>query len=222
MAKVISTLSDAITYINSLYDLDATAPTAGDEDYTVWTSLVNAAINLWETEEGVLWDELFITLASAADGDKSTDGTTEYTLPTLFAFPASAYVWVGTGTSKTPYKVIDVSEVQLLANNVEKWCYFVKGFLEFNPNLTMSTGNTISYNFYKFATKVSAGADVIEMSDPMFTVYYAVGELKKEEGDTSALQTASQKMESMKTKNTMPAWFQSDNNLEDSTDEGLG
>ena len=56
MAKVISTLSDAITYINSLYDLDATAPTAGDEDYTVWTSLVNAAINLWETEEGVLWD----------------------------------------------------------------------------------------------------------------------------------------------------------------------
>lgn len=222
MAKVISTLDDAITYINALYESDETAPTSGDEDYTVWTNLINLAINLWESEEGMLWFELFIKLVDSADGDKTTDGTNSYTLPALFQFPASAYVWIGSGQNKTPYKVIKPQELQLYENNGGNWCYFTTTTLEFNPNLTMSTGQTISYNFYKYATKLTTGSSAFEMSDPMAAVYYAVGELKKDEGDSSSLQVFSQKIEGMKTKNIMPTWYQNENNLENSDDEGMG
>lgn len=220
MAKIIDTLADAINYINTIYELDSTAPTAGEEDYEVWTSMLNIAKNLWENEEGVLWKELFVKLEDASSGDKTTDGTTSYTCPTDFVFPASAFVWVGT----TAYKVIRIEDLQLLEDDSGEWCYFVGGTsptLEFNKNLSMTTGDTISYNYYKHASKLTTGTDKMEMSDPMAAVYYVVGELKKEEGDSSALQVYSQKIEAMKTKNHMPTWLM-DNSLLDKTETGFG
>jgi len=224
MSKIIDTLADAIGYVNSLYEVDSSAPSAGEEDYIVWTALLNIAKNLWESEEGVLWNELFVKLEDAATGDKTTDSTNSYTCPTDFIFPASAYVWLGSGNVKTAYQVIDIKNIQLYENNGENWCYFIGGAsptLEFNPNLTMTTGETISYNYYKHATKLTTGTDKLEMSDPMAAVFYAVGELKKEEGDSSALQVLTQKIEAMKTKNVMPTWLQEDSLLS-KTESGWG
>ena len=82
--------------------------------------------------------------------------------------------------------------------------------LEFNPNCTLPDAYAIAYNCYKFATAVSATTDTFEMRDPMFAVYYALSELKKEEGDVSALSLATQKLEGMKTKNIMPTWWESE------------
>lgn len=226
MARVINTLTDAISYINTNYELDSTAPSSGEEDFTVWTGLLNTAINLWETEEGVLWKELFVKLADAATGDKTTAaGDYSYACPTDFIFSASGYVWVGTGTNKTAYKVVSVNDIQLYENDSSNWCYFIGGAsptLNFNPNITIPASKTISYNYYKYATKLASGSDVFEMSDPMFAVYYAIGILKQEEGDTSALQVATQKLEAMKTKNTMPTWYQDDNSLTNDLDDGMG
>jgi hypothetical protein len=59
------------------------------------------------------------------------------------------------------------------------------------------------------------------MSDPMFAVYYALSELTKEEGNAQALNLATQKMEAMKTRNEMPAWFQEDSFLTN-TNTGFG
>jgi hypothetical protein len=221
MAQIITNLTGAIEKLNTLYNGSSTPPSSGEEDYEVWTDLLNTAINLWEFEEGTAWKQLFIELADAADGDKTTDGTNSYTLPTLFKRPNSAYVWIGSGTSKTPYKIIDIREKQLYENNTERWCYFTPTTLEFNPNLTMDTGSTISYNFYKAATALSTGADVFEMQDPMFAVYYALSELKKEEGDTSALTIATQKLAAMVTRNEYDADFQ-DNTLISPMGDGFG
>lgn len=214
MAAVISTASDAIEYINTLYESDETPPTSGDADFTVWLALLNIAINLWESEEGVLWKELFVKLADAADGDKTTTaGTTSYSVPTDFVFPSSGYVWIGSGTGKTAYKVLSQQDAQLLENDSSRWCYFLMDTsptLEFNPNLASSidTGDTISYDYYKYATKLSSGSSTFEMSDPMFAVYYTVSELKKDEGDTSALTIATQKLEGMRTRNEQGGWYQ--------------
>lgn len=214
MSAVISTANDAITYLNTLYESDETAPDSTDADFTVWLSLLNVAINLWEYEEGVLWKELFVKLADAADGDKTTSANdTSYATPSDFKFPASGYVWLGTGTAKTPYKVISQEKVQLVQNDSSHWCYFLMDTtptLEFNPNLssTMGAGQTISYEYYKHATKLTSGSSTFEMADPMFAVYYAVSELKKDEGDASALTVATQKLEGMRTRNVMPSWFQ--------------
>jgi hypothetical protein len=225
MAQVISDLDDAIDYINALYESDSTAPTSGDEDYLVWTSLVNIAVDLWENEEGILWKELFVKLEDAADGDKTvTAGDYSYVLPTNFRFPASGFVWLGTGTNKTAFQVIKQEDLVLYENDMGNWCYFLMDTtptLEFNPNCTLTTGDTLSYNYYKKATALTTGASTFEMSDPMFAVYYVLSELKKEEGDTSAALIATQKLEGMKTRNSMPTWYQP-SQLSDNLIEGFG
>src|SRR3990167_8079374 len=224
MTQVISTLTNAIAYLNSLFEADSTVPASTEEDYLVWTDLFNIAVNLWENEEGVLWKELFVKLADAATGDKTTAASDwSYAVPTDFRFPASAYVWVGSGTNKTAYKVIKQEEVQLFENNSGNWCYFLMDAsptLEFNPNATIEASKTISYMYYKKASKLTTGADTFEMSDPMFAVFYALAELKKEEGDPTANQIVTQKMEAMKTRNFTPAYFQEDN-LMNKTESGF-
>lgn len=225
MARILTDLDDAIEYLNTLFEADSTPPASGEEDYTVWTSLLNIGVDIWENEEGQLWKELFVKLADAPDGAKTTvAGQTSYTTPALFRFPASGYVWLGTGTNKTAYKVIPQEKVQLYENNSENWCYFLMDAtptLEFNPNLSIEGGKTISYNYYKYATKLTTGSSTFEMADPFFAVYYALSELKKDEGDASPLTIATQKLEAMKIKNIQPAWYQ-DNSLNDGIEDGFG
>jgi hypothetical protein len=225
MAKIIADVEDAITYINTLYESDSTPPAVGDEDYITWVSLINIAVDIWENEEGILWKELFVKLADAEDGDLETSGgVTSYECPSDFKFPASGYVWLGEGSQKTAYKVKRQEDAQLLENDLSNWCYFLLNptpTLEFNPNLTLPDGQTISYNYYKHAKKLVGASDTFEMSDPMFAVYYVVSELKKDEGDTSALFVATQKLEGMKTKNEMPTWSQESNAFGPSND-GFG
>ena len=225
MAVIIETLNDFVSYVNSLLEGDDTAPSEGEEEYTVWTALANVAINLWENEEGILWKELFVKLADAADGDSETEaGVSSYDCPSDFRFPACGYVWIGTGTNKAAYKVISQEEAQLYSNDSGRWCYFLLDgtpTLEFNPNLTMTGSETINYEYYKFATKLEDTTDEFEMSDPMFAVYYALSELRREEGDVNSASIASQKLESMKTKNVMPSWFQT-SNLDSQSERGFG
>lgn len=225
MAVVVSTLDDFITYLNTLYNGSSTAPTSGDEDYTVWTSLANVAVNVWENDNGILWNELFVKLADAPNGDTSTSaGDYSYTVPTLFRFPASGYVWLGTGSNKTAYKVIKQKDLQLYENDLGNWCYFLMDgspTLEFNPNLTILGGQTISYNYYKKATKLTTGSSTFEMSDSMFAVYFALSELKKEEGNTGEIQTMTEKLNGMEDRNEMPSWYQ-DDGLTNKTEEGWG
>lgn len=224
MAKILSDTDDAIEYLNTLLEFDSTPPSSGDEDYSVWLSLFNVAINLWENEEGVFWKELFVKLADAATGDKTASaGDYSYACPTDFSFPVSGFVWIGSGTNKTAFKVIKQEEIQLYENNSGNWCYFLMDgspTLEFNPNITVPAG-TISYNYYKQATKLTSGSSTFEMSDPFFAIYYALAQLTKEEGNTESLNIATQKLEGMKVKNFTPSWFQEDSLL-DQTDEGLG
>lgn len=212
MAKVISTLSDYIGYVNTLYNYSSTAPTAGDEDYTVWTSLANIAVSLWERERGMLWNELFVKLTDAATGDKTTAvGDYSYALPSDFRFPASGIVWLGSNTNKTAYKVIKMQDLQAYENDMGYWCYFMMDgspTLEFNPNLTFSSAQTINYAYYKYASQLTTGSSTFEMSDPMFSVYFALSELKKEEGNIPELTIAKEKLDAMATLNEMPTWLQ--------------
>ena len=210
------TLTQAISFLNVLYNGNSSAPTSGEEDYTVWTSLFNIAVNIWENEEGMLWRQLFVKLADAADGDKTaTAGDYSYAVPTNFSQPHSSIVWIGTGTNKTPYQVIDQKDLPKYEINSDNWCYFLMDTtptLEFNPNCTVQAG-TISYIYYKTATALTTGASTFEMSDPMFAVYYALNELKKDEGDASAGGIASQKLEAMKTKDFMEPQQEDDEGL---------
>lgn len=224
MARINNTLTDLVKRINTLYNSSSTPPNPGEEDYLIWTDLICIAISLWETEEGMVWREMFTSLSNAADGTKTTTTANSYAVPTNFNFPNSAFVWLGSGNQQIPYKVIKQEDIQLYENDSGNWCYFLMDTtptLEFNPNLTMTAGQTINYNYYKYASPVATGTDIIEMSDPGYCIYYALSELKKEEGDVSALSIANQKMESMKTKNFMTAQFQ-ENTTKDPMNPGFG
>lgn len=211
MATVITDLDDFISYVNTLYNSSSTPPSSGEEDYLVWTSLANVSVNVWENEEGMLWNELFVKLVDAPDGTKTTSANTySYSCPTLFRFPVGGYVWIGTGASKIPYKIIKAEEKHLHENDLGNWCYFLMDgspTLEFNPNITILGSQTINYEYYKKASSLSTGTDTFEMSDPMFAVYYTLAELKKEEGNSGELAITSQKLEGMKTRNMMPSWY---------------
>lgn len=223
MAQVISTLTNAISLLNTLYEADDTPPTAGEEDFTVWTALFNLGINLWENEEGMLWRELFVKSSVAVDGDMAiTTGNFSYDVPTNFRFPASGYVWLGNSPNATPIRIFRPEEIQLFDNHTGNYAYFLNNTtLEFNPNSHLTVGDTITYTYYKKASAVSSGSDTFEMSDPAFCVYYALAELKKEEGDPTASAIASQKMEGMKVKNMLPSHFQQ-NRLENFIEGGFG
>ena len=224
MAVVIEDLDDYISYLNTLYNFSSSAPSQGEEDYSVWTALANIAVNVWENVEGILWSELFTKLQDAADGDKTTDGGNSYDCPTLFRFPAGGYIWLGSNTNKTPYKIIKPQDLQLYENDKGNWCYFLRDStptLEFNPNLTIPSGQTINYALYKKATKLTTGSSVFEMGDPLFAVYYALAELKKEEGNSGELQMVSEKLNAMETFNEMPAWLE-EYNLINRTEPGFG
>jgi hypothetical protein len=213
MAKVIEDLDDFVEYVNTLYNASSTPPVSGEEDYTVWTNLANIAVSIWENEEGMLWNELFVKLEDAADGDKATSSDeSSYVVPSDFKFPASGYVWI----DSEAYQVIKQSDVQLFEDDTNPWCYFLMDgtpTLEFNPNLSLPAG-TLSYNYYKNANKLTTGASTFDMSDPMFAVYYVLAELKKEEGNSGELTLASQKLTAMKTRNDMIAWNQPDTLLD--------
>jgi hypothetical protein len=220
MTVIISTVTNAIDYLNTLYNFSSTAPTSGEEEYSVWVSLFNVAINLWEKE--AMWKELFVKLADATDGDKTTIANTfEYDTPTNFRFHAGGFIWLGSNTNKEAYQVIKPTELTLHANDIGMWCYFLNGHLYFNPNLTITGGKTINYEYYKKASAVSTGTDTFDMSDPMFAVYFALAELKKDEGDATAAQIATQKLTNMVDENDAVGWFQSDS-LQNTTESGFG
>jgi hypothetical protein len=225
MSKIITDLDDAIAYINTLYNGSSTPPASGEEDYEVWLSLLNIAISLWENEEGMTWKQLFVKLTDASDGDKTTTaGDYSYATPSNFVFPASGFVWLGTGTNKTAFKVRKQEDVQLYENDPGNWCYFLQDTtptLEFNPNCQLTTGAVINYNYYKTATALTTGASTFDMADPMFAVYYALSELKKEEGDTSPLVIANSKLEAMRVRNMGGAWHQEEALLDRSGGFGI-
>lgn len=211
-----TTVTQAVAFLNTLYNGNSTPPTSGEEDWIVWLSLLNVACNIWEMEEGMEWKQLFVKLADAADGDKTAAaGDYSYAVPTNFSFPHSTIVWIGTGTNKTPYQVVDQKDLPKYELSSENWCYFLMDTtptLEFNPNCTVQAG-TISYIYYKTTTALTTGNSTFEMSDPMFAVYYALNELKKDEGDATAGGIASQKLEGMRTKNFMESQQEDDTGL---------
>ena len=227
MAAIIEKLSDAITYLNSLYEQDDTDPTSGDESYTLWTSLFNVAINIWESEEGMLWKELYATLAAASDGDTTIAASTwDYDCPTDFRFVVGKVRLVSPSGVSSYYEVIPVTDVSLYDDNSSKWCYFTgnvsAGFdIHFNPDLSLTTGDTIAYEYYKNATALSAASDKFEMADPMFVIFYALSELRKDEGDTTSSVIATQKLEAMRTKNMMPSFYE-DTSLRNREEDGFG
>jgi len=197
--------------VYSLYggdDADGWAET--DDEYLVARKYANDAITKWEFYDNTRWNELFTNLTAASDGDKTTTaGDWEYDCPSDMRFPASWVRTIGAASSAvTFWTVIKPEQSGKYADSTDKVCWFSGSFkdgykLNFNPKATLTTSDTIKYEYYKQAATFAAAADTTEISDPYFIVYWVLQRFLKNDGEDNfeELQEADTRLEQMRVVN---------------------
>lgn len=204
------TETNIIDLIYSDYENDNTTWDSTSAEYLTCRNYTKGAILRWEFLEGVRWPELVQKLSDAADGTKTlTAGTYAYTCPTDMRLPPrttdNEMVYVRTldsSSSSTLWQVIPLAQISRLDGSTTKFCYFTgnqtDGFtLNFNPNVVLTTGHTISYEYLKRATYFTTTSSSTEMSNPMFIVHYCLHRLYKNDGQLSEASEELQIAESM-------------------------
>lgn len=187
------------------------------DEYVLARNLANAAINRWEFYDETTWRDLWTTLTGASDGTKTiTAGTYTYTAPTNMRFPASYVRTVDSGGTSTFWQVIPPALSGEYANSKLEVCWFTgsikDGFtLNFNPNVTLTTGHTIKYEYYKQATSLTTTTSTTEMQDPYFIVYFIAAHLAEVGVDPDYHALAEGRLEQMRTKNMSQLAGVSDN-----------
>lgn len=224
--------------IHAIYSGDSNTPDSTSGEWAVRLIYLISAINAWDTEKGILWNELYTLLSDASDGTKTVSASTlSYATPTDFRFLAG-YVETYTSTDqRTKWKVIKPEEAALYAGqsnpSLSEGYVYVTGNKKDGFNINFSSqptvDDTIEYPYYKDAFEPSSGSDVIEMSDPYFAIYFALSKLHEQDGEgdraTFAMSQAESKLESMKNLNAMAPHYQV-NQVQDSnitrTNTGFG
>ncbi len=222
------TLAELQARLHLLYEGDTSTPDSSDDDYTTRTALLNAGIAVWEQEED--WRELYTTLSASAvglGGDKTTVADqAAYDCPSDFS-RLVGYLRVGT----TYYNQISPHQVQLYDQDTTTDFFYVTGNPSTGYDVTIhptptTTGDTISYEYYKTASTLSSSSDVPEMSDPMFLVYFALSRLHEADGANykaqKAQMEASTRLEMMVQKNNQVTWYQKGNIIDVDFSRGVG
>lgn len=167
-------LSDLQARINVLVNNDSDTPTSTDDEWTIRLSLINQAIGKWETQD-TLWDELWTTYTHdstvAAGDDDYTITATNLRFPggfVKFTLNGGTY-WIEV-ISPEQFQTYSESArvVYFTGNNKDGWVLNL-GWTPVEGDGTV--GATITFPYYKTATRLSATTDKSEIPDPNFIVY---------------------------------------------------
>lgn len=222
------TLQQFQDYLHAKYQGDTSTPSSSEEDWDVRLYLLYDAIDAWDGFEGTLWAELWIMLQDAAvlTGDKTTDGTNKvFDCPEDFRFIGGAVILTDGNGQESKYDVITPQQAHLYYGQSGKVCWITgnksSGF-KLNFLTVPTTGQSIDYPYYKEPSKPSSTGDIIEMSDPWFTIDHVLSKLHELDGEGDraglALAKAGGKLSQMKTRNVMPSFFQQNKIPEHDTD----
>ena len=208
-----------------LVEIDSEPWGETDDEYITARGLANIAIDRWEKYENTTWNELLTNLTDSdvlLGGDKVTVADTySYDCPSDFVRPCS-FVRIG----GTIYDVKKPTQIAELKDSGEKWVYFAgnpkDGYkLKLNPNLTVTDGEVIEYEYYKSASKFSTTTSETEMSDPYFIVYFVAAHMGDEGINTDYYQMAEARLEQMRSVN-MSGLFGVSDNINNSLDSNSG
>jgi hypothetical protein len=167
-------LQDLQDRINVLVSNDPDTPETTDDEWTLRLSLINQAIGKWETQDS-LWDELWNTYTHAST---VANGDSDYVLTlTDLRFPGG-FVKLTLDGSDSWIEVISPEEFQKYGGSA-RVVYFTGNESDgwtLNLGWTPETGDgtvgaTITFPYYKKATRLSATTDKSEIPDPNFIVY---------------------------------------------------
>ena len=219
------TEAEAQAQLHILYESNNTTPGATTSDYLTRRGLLNVGIVTWEKEEQ--WRELFVKLTDAADGDKTTVVDHEaYDCPTDFVFPVG---YLRIGTTYYPYYPVEKFQLIRSSDSATKFFYVTgntnTGF-DIHIHPTPTSADTITYEYYKTATELSAVGTVLEMSDPYFAIYFALSKLLEQDGKMGegqkAFMEASSRLERMKEQNATIPFYQGNAVPDDAFSRGVG
>lgn len=225
------TEAQAQTILANLYDGSATAPDTTDTDYTYRLNLLNVGIQVHENEK-TDWNELYDTLAAAADGTKTTTaGTASYSTPTKFQHIVGYARIDDENGTEVEYPIVPVWKVQLYINDTASRFAYITGNtssgykVNFRPTPTASSRD-INYEFYKTATLLTAPDSKFEMSDPYFAIYYALSVMFENDGEgdraTKALAQANDRLRLMKLRNVELGYLQDSTVHDQDYETGVG
>lgn len=218
-----------LNIVYSLYETDDTNWDTDSSEYLSGRVFANAAIVKWQNYNNTVWRELWGTLAAAADGTKTiTAGTYNYSTPTNFTRPSSWVRTTDSNGSNTYWEVVSPEKVGKLADSKEFYCYFTgsvkDGFkVNFNPNITLTTGDTINYEYYKTASQFTTTTSTTEVPDPYFIVYFILARFLKNDGEDygEEMDMADSLLENMRVAN-LTGYFDVPDQMEQSTSSGFG
>lgn len=213
-----------------MYQGDVQYPDANDSEWTHRLTLILAGIAAWDNEKGILWNELWVTLTDAATGDKTVLASTlQYDAPDDFRF-VGGFVKTTYQNQTQEWEVLKPSAIeQYVGQGGVTKCYFTgnsnTGYkLNFLSQPTV--GATIDYPYYKAPFEPSTAAHVVEMADPWFIIYFVISKLHEIDGEgdraIKALQEATGRLNSMRTRNEMPAFMQNNSTPDRDWDTGSG
>lgn len=207
-----------LTIINTIYALYETDDAGWDStssEYVTAREYINAAVKDWASRD--TWRDLWTTLTASTQTvptlvKTTTAGTYAYTCPTDFAYPNS---WVRTtdGSNNTFWSVVTPEFAAKYASDYSYYVYFTgsvkAGYvLNFNPRITLTTGHTINYEYYKTPTVYSGTTSTSEIPDPYYCVYYALARFLRNDGEDFSYEEgkAREIMDSMLTRNQQGYW----------------
>lgn len=226
-----------LTYLQDnlqlLIDADDSTPATTSDDYVTRTSYINRAIRRWERVEDTRWRELWTTLSASSPGSPdltTVSGTSAYDAPSDFRFPAGFVKLTDSDGNVAYYDVVEQTENQLHQADGQRYAYFtgnIKDGYQVNIKPTPTvTGSTITYDYYKRATELSTGADLLEMSDPEFAINFAAALHYRNQRDltrySNFLADAEEALSGMQLTNQSQGEFQDDSMPDLSKIQGKG
>lgn len=165
-----------------------TPPPPGSQQYLIYVQYINfLAIQTWENQRGVLWNELWVDQPNFAT---LSAGTTSVPLPDDFKFMGGGIVRltfpnsIPSFPSVLPIPIRRLPEIELNPYQTKKE-FYVTGNINTGFELVLGwqiqpgdpeDGATISFRYYKYAAVAQTNAqgillnpnDVPEMSDPSY------------------------------------------------------
>jgi len=163
-------------------EVEQNTDTPDSNDVAYWLVIINRLISDWE--ELREWKELWTYETS---GGTLTAGDTTYPMNAAVRRLSEVIELVDSDGNISYIPVIESAQKQHYTAQQVRAAYVTGVAGSYVLNLTWTPqstdsdiGATIKYPYYKYATKLSADADVVEMSDPNWLVDATVAEVSNQ------------------------------------------
>lgn len=169
-----TTALDILHQVYLKYEGDTDYPDFEDEDMQLYFAHLRDSFDDW-VGRFPRYREMFDYLENAIDGDKQTAaGIQTYNAPANFVRPAN---YIKVGNKKLEY--IPPEKMELHNGALEEWFSVIghPGAYKIVINPIPGSISPITYPYYKTLTKPTNENSVIEVSRPLFCLYYILHNL---------------------------------------------